>query len=127
MADPFTGDEPRMGAIPENLDDQEQAFRSERRRKKRQQREIDEERAEEVKDRLYSVALGLIPDATSIEIQAAREFMDRAVGKPIQTTITASVDDVKSLSDDELRNELARLGGAAADAASGGGAEEDPE
>ena len=118
-ATPFTAASAEQ-ALQDNLDPSEQAFRADRRSQRRAKRETDEARSEEIKDRLFNVAMGLVPTATPVEMQAAREFMDRALGKPIQTTITASVDDAANLSDDELRAELARLGGTALGAAAGG-------
>ena len=45
-------------------------------------------------------------------VMAAATVLDRIEGKAVQRSITATADDLARLSDDDLRRELARFGGA---------------
>ena len=72
--------------------------------------------------RMKEILAEIAEDTTAphaARVNAADKWLDRDEGKPVQTNINANVDDVSKLSDDELRAELARLGGEASAAFTG--------
>lgn len=110
-AKPFTADSPTREWYPGGKGDpMKMAARADR-------REIRRQRVEEIEDHLYDLALNAERQET--QVLAATRLHAIYEGQPVARQITANVDDVSRLNDDDLRNELARLGGAATGAASG--------
>lgn len=114
-AAPFTADSPtRVGeAHMENGDVSEQAYRAKRRADRRTRQQVREERTLDLEDRLYEVAMGLVPTATAMEVQAGRVLHSMWNGLPVATNVNLTADDVANLSDDDLRSELAKASGTA--------------
>ena len=79
------------------------------------------ERARELEALLFDIAMNGRPEDT-VRIAAANAALDRIKGRPVQATITANVDDAGSLTDEQLRSELARLSGTSGGSAAGDGA-----
>ena len=61
-----------------------------------------------MEDKLFDLAMTAEREET--QIQAAAKLHAIYEGTPVQRSITAQVDDVSQLRDDEIRDELARLG-----------------
>lgn len=124
-SEPFTADSPTRETVAQldNGDVDEQAFRAERRAERRDRKRLKEERTIELEDRLYKVGMGKEPEATLVQITAARAVHAIWNGLPVATNVNLTADDVASLSDDELRAELAASEREAASVASGDGAE----
>jgi hypothetical protein len=74
-------------------------------------------RAEVLEDHLYKLALEA--EREEVQVQAATRLHAIYEGLPVARVINTTVDDVGAMSDDALRDELARLGGEAASAAAG--------
>jgi hypothetical protein len=70
-------------------------------------------------DALFAIAMDP-KESGSTRVAAITRILDREIGRPAQPDTHAERDDVASLSDDELRAELARLEREAAAAAAGG-------
>lgn len=64
--------------------------------------------AEEMRAKLLKLARSAEREET--QLAAASKLLDRIEGQPIARQISATVDDVSNLSDDEIRERLARLG-----------------
>lgn len=75
------------------------------------------ERAEQMRAVLAEIAVA--GRSEMARVQAAQALLNRIEGMPVQANLNVNTDDVSRLSDDELRAELARLGGDAAAAATG--------
>jgi hypothetical protein len=89
---PFSADSVRGDAKIDNLDADEQAYRQERRAESRERRRLKEERTVELEDRLYQVGMGLVADATAVQIQAARSVHAIWNGMPTQKTELTGAD-----------------------------------
>lgn len=76
-------------------------------------RELREARVEQLENILFKLAKGAERQET--QVAAAARLHAIYEGTPVARQITLQVDDVAKLSDDEIRTELARLGGEAAD------------
>ena len=70
-------------------------------------------------DALFAIAMDP-KESGSTRVAAITRILEREIGRPVQPNSHADRDDVASLSDDELRAELARLEREAAAAAAGG-------
>jgi hypothetical protein len=77
-----------------------------------------EQRTAALEERLLELALHAKREETSVA--AATRLHAIYEGQPVSRTLTAKVDDIERLSDDELRGELARLGRTQAQAAKRG-------
>lgn len=84
---------------------------------RRNRREIAEERSRKLEDHLYRLALKAKHEET--QVTAATKLHAIYQGQPVARNMNLNVDDVSQLSDDELRAEMARAGGASAAAAPG--------
>ena len=82
-----------------------------------ERRAIRQERAEALEDHLYKLALSAEREET--QVTAAARLHAIYEGQPVARNITATVDDIGQLSDDDLRDELARLGGTRTEAPEG--------
>lgn len=76
-----------------------------------------EARARELKDHLYHLARRAEREET--QVRATEAWLNRHEGMPVARNVNLNVNDAERLTDDELRAELARLGGAVADPAAG--------
>lgn len=70
----------------------------------------DAERAEQMKKIILDIATDEKAHPET-RLSAANSMLNRIEGQAVARNINANVDDVSSLSDDELRQDLARLGG----------------
>ncbi len=70
-------------------------------------------------DALFAIAMDP-KESGSTRVAAITRILEREIGRPVPPNSHADRDDVASLSDDELRAELARLEREAAAAAAGG-------
>ena len=78
------------------------------------------ERVRQLEALLFDIARNGRPE-DAVRISAANAALDRIKGKPMQSVISAQVDDVGSLSDEQIRAELSRLSGTTDDTAAGDG------
>ncbi len=66
------------------------------------------QQAEELKELIYKMAVS--PEESGpTRLNAAQAFLNRIEGLPVARQITASLDDLKALSDEQLEQELRRL------------------
>jgi hypothetical protein len=68
-----------------------------------------EERAEQLRDHIYGLALGAEREETQLTASVA--WLDRHEGKPVQRVVARAADSLSEMSDEALRDELARLRG----------------
>jgi hypothetical protein len=106
----FTPDTPtRIGiagpASPERVRDRAEAAR------------IRAERTQQLEDHLFRLATSAEQEIT--QVQASRHLHAIYNGQPVARNVNLNVDDVSQLTDDELRAELARASGAAANSGEG--------
>ena len=125
-AHPYTADSPTRGdAKLDNGDPAEHAYRARRQAVKRERRELDEARAQELKDGLYDLALNSGSDRA--RIAAADSWLNRFEGMPVARNINLSVNDISALSDTDLDAEIARLAGTEGGAGAGAAGEASPD
>lgn len=67
---------------------------------------INEERAQELKDHLYSIATTARHEIT--QVRAAEAWLNRHEGMPVARNLNINVDDVANLSDTDLDAEITR-------------------
>ncbi len=82
-----------------------------------ERRARDERHAELMKERMFTLALGAEREETQLSASVA--YLNRLEGTPLTRTLNASIDDLSSLSDDDLRAEIERLDRAAREAGAG--------
>jgi hypothetical protein len=102
---PFTADsETRVtNATDDNHDPVEQTYRKDRRSVRRA-------RTERLENILFDIAESAKSDET--KVSAATKLHAIYNGQPVARNINLSIDDISELSDDDLRAELERTGGA---------------
>ena len=69
-------------------------------------------RKEAIREKLatfYETVVDDVAEATNYRIAAADKLWDRIDGKPAQMNLNVNSNEVSSLTDDELRSEIARL------------------
>lgn len=79
-------------------------------------------RIQALKDHLYSLAT--TAEKQEVQVRAAEAWLNREIGTPVATNVTLNVDDIESVSTEDLRRELAELFGANAGAKDSAGTEE---
>ncbi len=83
------------------------------------------ERVDALKELQWKVA-NFGTQADGVRLAAMDKLLDREEGKPVQPTVNMHIDDLSSLSDDEIRAELAGAGGTGAPIAARIASEGDP-
>ncbi len=110
-AKPFTADTPTRQTIPNGRGDPAKMAA------RRSQKELDAERAQLLKDHLFTLATKA--ESEMVQKSASEAWLNRHEGMPIARNVNLNVDDVRGLSDEAIAAELASLGGTGVDPETG--------
>lgn len=100
----------RSITVADNFNPTEQLYRQDRQKLSRDRRALKLQRTINLEDRLYQIAMGEF-EASAVAVQANARLHAIWNGQPVATNVNLTSDDIPSLTDDELREELERTSG----------------